>query len=209
MTLNFGEENESQGKVKPFRQRVVVLLHLLFRVLAIITYLLCSVIGLGFVASFVSIVVLLSLDFWTTKNITGRLLAGLRWWNYVDEEGKSHWVFESRKVKGGGSGEQQKLADSNTAESRIFWLSLVGSEVVWFVFLFVSLVTFSIKWFMVSGMGVTLNGANMYGYVRCKLGSGENISKAATQFLGRQVLGSMLSGMTGANNTQQSTNSQK
>ena len=29
---------------------------------------------------------------------TGRLLVGLRWWNYVDEDGKSHWVFESRKV---------------------------------------------------------------------------------------------------------------
>ena len=29
---------------------------------------------------------------------TGRLLVGLRWWNYVDEEGQSHWVFESRKV---------------------------------------------------------------------------------------------------------------
>lgn len=23
---------------------------------------------------------------------------GLRWWNQVDEDGKSHWVFESRKV---------------------------------------------------------------------------------------------------------------
>lgn len=29
---------------------------------------------------------------------TGRLLVGLRWWNYVDEDGQSHWVFESRKV---------------------------------------------------------------------------------------------------------------
>lgn len=30
--------------------------------------------------------------------ILGRLLVGLRWWNYVDDNGKSHWVFESRKV---------------------------------------------------------------------------------------------------------------
>ena len=29
---------------------------------------------------------------------SGRLLVGLRWWNYVDEEGVSHWVYESRKV---------------------------------------------------------------------------------------------------------------
>lgn len=25
-------------------------------------------------------------------------MVGLRWWNYIDDEGKSHWVFESRKV---------------------------------------------------------------------------------------------------------------
>jgi hypothetical protein len=30
--------------------------------------------------------------------ITGRLMVGLRWWNYVDDNGESHWVFEARKV---------------------------------------------------------------------------------------------------------------
>lgn len=25
-------------------------------------------------------------------------MVGLRWWNYIDEDGKSHWVFEARKV---------------------------------------------------------------------------------------------------------------
>lgn len=52
----------------------------------------------SFITSFVIIVLLLSMDFWTVKNITGRLMVGLRWWNYVDDDGKSHWVFESRKV---------------------------------------------------------------------------------------------------------------
>lgn len=30
---------------------------------------------------------------------TGRIMVGLRWWNYVDDDGVSHWVYESRKVK--------------------------------------------------------------------------------------------------------------
>jgi hypothetical protein len=30
--------------------------------------------------------------------ITGRLMVGLRWWNYVDDNGESHWIFEARKV---------------------------------------------------------------------------------------------------------------
>jgi len=33
------------------------------------------------------------------QNITGRLMVGLRWWNQVDDDGRSHWVFESRKVR--------------------------------------------------------------------------------------------------------------
>lgn len=72
--------------------------HLIFRILSIITYLLCGLFNSGFIVNFVVIILLLSLDFWTVKNITGRLLVGLRWWNYVDEDGVSHWVFESRKV---------------------------------------------------------------------------------------------------------------
>lgn len=76
----------------------MTLFHLLFRGLAILVYLLCGVFSDSFISSFVFVVLLLSADFWTVKNITGRLLVGLRWWNYVDDDGASHWVFESKKV---------------------------------------------------------------------------------------------------------------
>lgn len=33
----------------------------------------------------VVVILLLACDFWTVKNVTGRLLVGLRWWNYVRE----------------------------------------------------------------------------------------------------------------------------
>lgn len=26
-------------------------------------------------------------------------MVGLRWWNQVDDDGRSHWKFESRKVR--------------------------------------------------------------------------------------------------------------
>lgn len=32
------------------------------------------------------------------QNVTGRLMVGLRWWNQVDDDGRSQWIFESRKV---------------------------------------------------------------------------------------------------------------
>ena len=33
------------------------------------------------------------------QNVTGRLLVGLRWWNQIDDDGKSLWVFEAKKVR--------------------------------------------------------------------------------------------------------------
>ena len=41
----------------------------------------------SFVFSFVIVVLLLAFDFWTVKNVSGRLLVGLRWWNEVAEDG--------------------------------------------------------------------------------------------------------------------------
>jgi hypothetical protein len=66
--------------------------------MAIVVYMFCGWFSKSFIASFVTVILLLSMDFWTVKNITGRLMVGLRWWNYIDDNGISHWVFESRKV---------------------------------------------------------------------------------------------------------------
>jgi hypothetical protein len=42
-----------------------------FRVSALVVYLFCGIFRAGFVPSFVTVAILLSLDFWTVKNITG------------------------------------------------------------------------------------------------------------------------------------------
>ncbi|XP_051774939.1 Golgi apparatus membrane protein TVP23 homolog B isoform X2 [Erpetoichthys calabaricus] len=129
----------------------------------------------------VAIILLLSCDFWTVKNITGRLMVGLRWWNQVDDDGKSHWVFEARQSSAKGA----KVASS--AESRIFWLGLVVCPIIWVVFAFSTLFSFNIKWLAVVVMGVVLQGANLYGYVRCKVGNKTNLKSMATNYLGRQL----------------------
>jgi hypothetical protein len=48
------------------------------------------------VLEFVLIVMLLAMDFYTVKNISGRFLVGLRWWNKVNDAGESRWRFESK-----------------------------------------------------------------------------------------------------------------
>ena len=54
----------------------------------------------SYVLTFVMVTILSAMDFWTVKNVSGRLLVGLRWWNDVDEAGQNHWRFESFEARG-------------------------------------------------------------------------------------------------------------
>ena len=37
--------------------------------------------------AFMLVVIFAAFDFWTVKNVTGRILVGLRWWSEVDDSG--------------------------------------------------------------------------------------------------------------------------
>ena len=87
--------------------------HVFFRTSALLVYLFCSLFTDNFVLVFVVVVLLLAFDFWTVKNVTGRLLVGLRWWNEVKEDGTNVWIFESRQV-----GIRRERAALGGAESR-------------------------------------------------------------------------------------------
>ncbi|CAM4662676.1 unnamed protein product [Caretta caretta] len=176
------EEVSTRSKRSKIRHPVASFFHLFFRVSAIMVYLLCELISSSFIACMVSIILLLSCDFWTVKNVTGRLMVGLRWWNQVDDDGKSHWVFEARKALAQG----KKV--SSEAESRIFWLGLITCPVIWVIFAFSALFSFKVKWLAVVTMGVVLQGANLYGYIKCKVGRTTNLTSMATSYLGRQFL---------------------
>lgn len=59
--------------------------------------------GMWFHSSFVNVfvvcVLLLAFDFWTVKNVSGRLMVGLRWWSEVQDDGSQHWRFEAQEVR--------------------------------------------------------------------------------------------------------------
>ncbi len=76
-----------------------MLFHVLFRTLALLLYVFGSyVFSNSFVELFIFVILSLAFDFWVVKNVTGRLLVGLRWWNQVEPDGSSSWVFETKKV---------------------------------------------------------------------------------------------------------------
>ncbi|XP_015275005.1 PREDICTED: Golgi apparatus membrane protein TVP23 homolog B-like [Gekko japonicus] len=176
------DEMPRRPKKSKIKHPIASFFHLFFRVSAVIVYLLCELFSNSYIACVVTIILLLSCDFWAVKNVTGRLMVGLRWWNQVDDDGKSHWVFEARKA----SPPRKKV--TSEAESRIFWLGLITCPLLWVIFAFSALFSFRVKWLAVVILGVTLQGANLYGYIRCKVGSRKNLTSLATSYLGKQFL---------------------
>ncbi|KAM9296145.1 Golgi apparatus membrane protein TVP23 homolog B-like [Gastrophryne carolinensis] len=175
------DETSRRPKKNKIKHPIASFFHLFFRVTAILVYLLCELISSSFIACMVTIILLLSCDFWAVKNITGRLLVGLRWWNQVDDDGKSHWVYESRKAGTGKKG-------ASDSEARIFWLGLIACPIIWVILAFSALFSFKVKWLAVVIMGVTLQGANLYGYIKCKVGTRKNLTSIATNYFGSQFL---------------------
>ncbi|XP_019773780.1 uncharacterized Golgi apparatus membrane protein-like protein CG5021 isoform X2 [Dendroctonus ponderosae] len=176
-TIAFGEEDlRAGGPNGALTHPYVTLFHVGFRTAAIVAYMLCGWFSDSFITSFVTIVLLLSMDFWTVKNITGRLMVGLRWWNYVDDDGKSHWVYESRKGR------------INERESKIFWTALILSPLVWGLFFLIALFGLKLKWMLVVLISLTLNGANLHGYIRCKVGNKDSLGTVTSDFLKKQVM---------------------
>ena len=96
--LDFGEEDAPPQAPIRYRHPGVCFAHLFFRTAALTTYLFCGIFGVGFITSFIMIILLLSADFWCVKNVTGRLLVGLRWINNIKEDGTSVWEYEARKI---------------------------------------------------------------------------------------------------------------
>ncbi|XP_048347034.1 Golgi apparatus membrane protein TVP23 homolog C isoform X1 [Sphaerodactylus townsendi] len=176
------DEMSRRPKKSKIKHPIASFFHLFFRISAVIVYLFCELFSTSYIACVVTIILLLSCDFWAVKNITGRLMVGLRWWNQVDDDGKSHWVFEARRASSSG----RKV--TSEAESRIFWLGLITCPLVWVIFAFSALFSFKVKWLAVVILGVILQGANLYGYIRCKVGSRKNLTSLATSYLGKQFL---------------------
>ena len=88
----------------PATQSKVMLFHVLFKAIALVIYLLSGMIfntneGGGYVMTFVIVTILSALDFWTVKNVSGRLMVGLRWWSEVNEDGSTTWKFEAQEVR--------------------------------------------------------------------------------------------------------------
>eukprot|EP01096_Ripella_sp_DP13-Kostka_P007651 TRINITY_DN2806_c0_g1_i1.p1 TRINITY_DN2806_c0_g1~~TRINITY_DN2806_c0_g1_i1.p1 ORF type:complete len:253 (+),score=108.42 TRINITY_DN2806_c0_g1_i1:38-760(+) len=136
---------------------IAVFFHCFFKVLAILAYLLLGIFFDDFVTVFILVILLSVFDFWVTKNVTGRLLVGLRWWNEVREDGTNEWIFESLE------GKRQVVK----VELLVFWGALLLNPVIWVVLGIVCILKININWIIVVIIVIALSLINLFGYIKC------------------------------------------
>ncbi|RLN45033.1 hypothetical protein BBJ28_00014645 [Nothophytophthora sp. Chile5] len=164
--------------------------------LALAMYLFGGIFISSYVFIFVVCILLLAFDFWTVKvrthssawkrispirlltgcysrlqNVTGRLLVGLRWWNRINEDGTSEWVFESH----------EDMTEIDPLDSRVFWTGLYGSPALWVLLLIVAVLKFNVQWALIVLVAVALSGANIIGYTRCKKDAKQKMQSLMSQ----------------------------
>ena len=134
----------------------IVFFTLFFKALAIVSFLFLGIFGISDALIFIFVVILNSLDFWFVKNISGRILVGLRWWNEVKEDGSEEWKFESsHEVR------------AKSIDTTIFWISLYITPVFWGVFFVLELIGLKLMWTLACLIGFILTGSNTFGYYKC------------------------------------------
>lgn len=158
-------------------RRTALIGHYAFRLSAFLVYLFCTWFTSSFITAFILVLILLSLDFWFTKNISGRILVGLRWSSQTDSNtGKVNWRFDSHKPSVIDTADPSSLTRRELVIradrlkfNRLFWVGLIGSSVFWFLFVLGAIFSFNLRWALVSIIGLGMSLVNLYGYVLCRM----------------------------------------
>ena len=113
------------------------------RTASLLVYLFGVIFTDNMVMIFIITILLLAMDFYYLKNIAGRRLVGLRWWNEVDpSSGDSHWVFESS---------EPGTKTVNPTDSRFFWLAIYSQPVLWVALAILAIVRLKFMWLPLVG----------------------------------------------------------
>lgn len=98
--INLHEDNKEDITITNFINKasnpLICIFTIIFKIGAICSFILLDIFVKNEAIAYLVVIILSAADFWTTKNISGRILVGLRWWNEVKENGEEVWIFESK-----------------------------------------------------------------------------------------------------------------
>lgn len=147
------------------------LLHIVFKFSTVFCYIFFRLITQSSVHTFIIVIILSSFDFWITKNLTGRILVGLRWWN-GEAEGMEGWFFESR----------DNFIMTSKVDGYVFWGGQIAYTLFWAILFVLKFLSFSMFWGMLVFICFILGFVNLYGYYQCYQNFQDKISLLGRNF---------------------------
>lgn len=146
---------------------IALLSFLILRLSPLLIYILGSLFTSNYILLFITVILLLAADFWNVKNISGRLLVGLRWWNESNELGQSIWVFENADPN----------RYINPIDSKVFWTLMYVIPLTWVVLAIFAILKFEFLSLILVIVAISLSMTNTMAYTKCdKFGKANTIA---------------------------------
>lgn len=165
-------------RLKESSHPVALLFYIVFRILPIFIYIF-GTFFIGFITEknrfilhFITLILLNAADFWNLKNVSGRLLVGLRWWNEINQIDKSGnfenvWVFETADPN----------RYINPIDSKVFWILLYAQPLSWMFLGFLAVLKLQFLYLLLIIITVSLSLTNAIAFTRCdKFGKANDVA---------------------------------
>ena len=159
--------------IKKSSQPKIALITVSIKLLALFFFLFLNIFTSNEALVMIVVILLDAADFWYTKNISGRILVGLRWWNNYNQNTQENvWVFESKN----------EIKESNI-DRKTFWFSLYGFAAIWLILFVWECILFNFIWAFLCLISLAIAGTNVYGFFRCS-----KIQQQKAVYLAKRIL---------------------
>jgi hypothetical protein len=146
---------------------VALMTFMSLRISPVLIYVFGMIFTSNYVFYFILIILLVAADFWNVKNIAGRLLVGLRWWNETNEMGKTIWVFEN-------ADENRYI---NPIDSKMFWSLMYAIPASWVVLAVFAVLKLQLLSLILVVIAISLSVTNTMAYNKCdKFGKANSLA---------------------------------
>jgi len=136
----------------------ICFLHLFFKVSGVFSYVFLGFILRSTLLNFLMVFCSIVLDFWISKNISGRYLVGLRWWStHNDETGEEEWDFESYDFD----------LNFSQIDTTVFWWGICAHTIFWAIMFAIKVLGLNFLWGLLTFIGILLNGTNVWAFYKC------------------------------------------
>ena len=187
------EENNTK-KIKFITYHPFVLIfYIIFKSIPLVYYFIVFFIFSDkFIICFSVTLLALAVDFWYTKNIAGRMLCGLRWWNRIDSNGKNEWLFECLS--------NENRVRLSQFEVICFWVGLLAPNLLWILTVLTCTLTFKPHYLVIVLIAALLATTNSAGFIRCLKTQlkqmKQKVKQQATEMVVKKATESVISSIT-------------